>query len=134
MITSSIGDMITSCTDNAVVIQPKGRLDFQNGTALSQALCEICPNRHSCWMIDLSNVDFINSAGLTALINGLNTAINKQCRLVLCNPHPSVKLVFEITRLDELFEVLDTVQLDSAPSDHAVVSDLDRNRMASQAA
>jgi anti-sigma B factor antagonist len=121
--------MITSCTKNLVVIQPQGRLDFQTGVALQQALCEICTHRCSCWMIDLACVDFINSAGLTALIEGLNLAVEQQCRLVLCNVHPSVKLVFEITRLDELFEVLEAVELSEA-----FEPDLDRASLASQAA
>lgn len=102
--------MITSCKNNLVVVQPKGGLDLQNGAVLWQALCDICPKRYSCWVIDLTHVDFINSAGLGALLNGLSLASEKQCRLALHNLHPSVKLVLEITRLDELFEVVDTVE------------------------
>lgn len=121
--------MITSCNNNLVVVQPKGGLDLQSGKALRQALCDICPNHHSCWVIDLTHVDFINSDGLAALLSGLHLANEKQCRLALHNPHPSVKLVFEITRVDELFEVIETLEIK-----HELTSDLDRNAAIAQAA
>jgi len=113
--------MITSCNDNRVVLQPKGGLDTQSGKVLRQILGDICPDRYSCWIIDLTYVDFINSAGLAALLSGLNLANERQCRLALHNPHPSVKLVFEITRLDELFEMVDVLE-----ANHEFAPDLDR--------
>lgn len=121
--------MLTSFKDNLVVIQPQGGLDLHSGTVLSQALCEICPQRFSCWVIDLTHVDFINSAGLAALVTGLNLAQAHDCRFAIHNPPPAVRLVFEITRLDDLFEVVET--LDLTP---ALAPDLDREAAIAQAA
>lgn len=121
--------MITSFKTNLAIVQPQGGLDKHNGVALQQALCELCPKRFSYWVIDLSHVDFINSAGLAALVTALNLAQAQACRFAIHNPHPSVKLVFEITRLDELFEVIETLE-----AEHELAPDLDREATMAQAA
>ncbi len=113
--------MMTFTKSNFVVVQPQGRLDEAGGTALQQALHRLCADHRSRWMLDLSQVDFIDHAGLRALVNSLQFAQQNQRHLVIHNPHPSVKLVLEITRYDDVFEIVETVE--SAP---AIAPDLDR--------
>lgn len=106
--------MIINRKDAYALIQPIGRLDLEGGIAVKNVLAEIASDCqspcHSLWMIDLTQVDFIDSAGLTALISGLNLAIANQCQFKLFAPHPSVRLVFEITRLDQIFEIVDELE------------------------
>ena len=99
--------MIFNCSSEVFSLQLQGCLDQQEGLRLKQQLALIEPERHNFWIIDLSQVDFIDSAGLFALISALNTAKQKQCRLVIGNPRPAVKLIFEITQLDQVLEILD---------------------------
>ncbi len=98
--------MISYEKNQSILLQHSGRLDQEGGVALSQQFAKIDPRSHRHWVLDLTHVDFIDSAGLTALIAGLNRAVEHQCRFVLHNPHPSVKLVLEITRLDQVFDVI----------------------------
>jgi anti-anti-sigma factor len=94
--------------DKFVLLQPQGRLDSQGSITLKQQFSEIEPERHHLWIVDMAEVDFIDSAGLLALITGLNVANRNQCRLVICNPRPAVRVIFEITRLDQIFEMIDS--------------------------
>jgi len=98
--------------DKFVLLQPQGRLDSRGGARLKQQFSTIEPERHNhqhnLWVVDMAEVDFIDSAGLLALINGLNIATRNRCRLVICNPRPAVRLIFEITRLDQIFEIIDS--------------------------
>jgi anti-sigma B factor antagonist len=110
-----------SSQECVVLIQPRGRLDHEGGAGLRNKLSEIEPEQHRLWIVDLAQVDFIDSAGLVALINGLNLASTHQCRMVLQNPHPAVKLVLEITRLDQVFDLLETC-LDAVAGDKPVFS------------
>ncbi|MCU0518324.1 MAG: STAS domain-containing protein, partial [Oscillatoria sp. Prado101] len=48
------------------------------------------------------------SSGLFSLIAGLSTARQHGCRLVLCNLKATVRLVFEISQLDTVFEIFDS--------------------------
>lgn len=100
--------MIAYHDNQAVLIQLSGQLDLETGKALSQTLTQL-ESPQGLWILDLSQVDFIDSAGLSALITGLHLANKRQSRLVLHRLKPSVKLVLEITRLDQVFEIIDTV-------------------------
>lgn len=100
--------MATREFNQQIILRPRNRLDFQEGTLLQQQLAAILPERYNFWIIDMSNVEFIDSSGLCALVRGLKLARQKGCRLVICNLSPTVKLIFEITQLDPAFEVFDS--------------------------
>ena len=103
--------MMTFLKHNVVVVQPHGRLDEAGGQALKQALHKLSQDDRTRWMVDLSRVDFIDTAGLGSLVNGLQLAKMHQRHFVLHDPHPCVKLVLEITGLDEVFEIVDARHL-----------------------
>lgn len=90
-----------------ILIQPQGCLDLQNIKALEKQLVTLAINAQTLLIIDLEQVEFMDSPGLIALAKALKTARNDGCRLVLCNLQPPVKLVFELTQLDSLFEIFD---------------------------
>jgi len=94
----------------AVVLQPQGRLDLEGGVALQHQIAAIAPDLYSYWILDLANIDFINSSGLVALITGLNMASKSNCRLVICNVQAPARLIFEITQLDRVFEIVEDVE------------------------
>lgn len=89
-------------------LQPQGRLDLQGGEWLQQQLKTIAPRRYKVWVIDFSNVEFIDSLGLSALISGLELARASNARLVLCSLRPSAQLIFEITQLDRAFDIFES--------------------------
>lgn len=100
--------MIAYHDSQAVLIQPSGQLNLETGKILSQTWAQLEAIPHRLWILDLSQVDCIDSAGLSALITGLHLANRRQSRLVLHRLKPSVKLVLEITRLDQVFEIVET--------------------------
>ena len=93
-----------------IILQPHNCLDSQAGCLLQQQLAEILPDRHKLWVIDMAEVDFIDSSGLCSLVGGLNAARHRGCRLVICNLSTTVRLIFEITQLDQLFEIFDSFE------------------------
>jgi len=68
----------------------------------------VSDDRHKLWIIDRAAVDFIDSSGICALVGGLNVARHRGCRLVICNLWATVRLIFEITQLDQLLEIFDS--------------------------
>ncbi|MEG4218236.1 STAS domain-containing protein [Microcoleus sp. Pol14C6] len=105
-----------------IVLQPNNCLDSQAGSLLQQQLAEIVPDRHKLWVIDMGAVDFIDSSGICALVGGLNAARHRGCRLVICNLSATVKLIFEITQLDQLFEIFDSFDQIVSPEPPALVA------------
>lgn len=109
--------MMARQVNQPILLQPKQRLDSEGGCALEQQIAAIVPQSHQLWVIDMIHVDFLDSSGLFSLVAGLNTARQHGCRLVLCNLKAAVRLVFEISQLDTVFEIFDssdTVLLDLA--------------------
>ncbi len=56
-------------------------------------------------IVDLSGVNFLDSAALAALVKGM-----KRCRehggdLLLCGLQQPVRIIFELTRLDKAFKI-----------------------------
>jgi len=91
-----------------ILLQPQGRLDVEGGKSLEKQMAGLVPQGHELWVFDLAQVDFMDSSGLVALITGLKVARKSSCRLVLCNVQAPVRLVFELTQLDSVFEIFES--------------------------
>ncbi len=59
-------------------------------------------------VLDLSNVSYIDSAGLGSLVAILKDVRNAGKSFVLASLKPNVKRIFEMTRLDKVFKIVDT--------------------------
>ena len=55
-------------------------------------------------MLDLAEVDYIDSSGLGALVSVDLAASRAQCVLELANPKPRIRDLFELSRLKAVFE------------------------------
>lgn len=91
-----------------IVFQPQQCLEAAAGNALEAELAAIAQEQSRAIVIDMSAVDMVDSAGLFSLVSGLRTARSRGCRLVLCHLKPPVRLIFEISQLDRLFEIFET--------------------------
>lgn len=60
-------------------------------------------------MIDMENVEFIDSQGLQRLLSCLRLMQLQKSNLLLCSQQPSVSLVFEISRVNQLFAIFPSV-------------------------
>jgi anti-sigma B factor antagonist len=56
-------------------------------------------------VIDLSGVEFIDSTGLSVLLNGLRRVTRAHGKMALVISNPTVLRLFEITRLDSTFDI-----------------------------
>jgi anti-sigma B factor antagonist len=91
-----------------VVIQLQGRLDVAGGAALMERIGAVVKGENPFWALDMGNVDFIDSAGLVALIEAFQTAAQAGAKLVLCSVRPSARLILDITQLDQVFTIFNT--------------------------
>ena len=90
--------------------QLHGRLDWQNGQQLQEQVSAIAADHYQGWVMDLSQVEFVDSSGLVALILSLSMAKEVGVRLAICQLRPSVRLVFDISKLDRAFAIFDTYE------------------------
>ncbi len=92
------------------LFKPEGPMDLQKGNTLSERIAAEASQSKHLWVVDLVKVDFMDSSALVSLVQGLKTARQYDCRLVLCNVTAPVRLVLELTHLDSVFEIFDTYE------------------------
>ena len=59
-------------------------------------------------VLDLSETEFIDSTGLSVILNGLRRVTRQRGRMALVCTNPTVLRLFEITRLDTTFDIHET--------------------------
>jgi anti-sigma B factor antagonist len=96
-------------TDGHTVVSPHGEIDFATGPQLKDAITELLVAGDVHLVIDLLDVDFIESTGLGALIGGRRRAHALKGSLVLVCTEQQMLKIFRITGLDKVFTIHDTV-------------------------
>lgn len=99
-----------STTDSVVILAITGDLDSFSVSYLKEHLQKLLNNDQYRIVIDLSSVDFIDSAGLGHLVSCLKVCMHNSGDLVLAGPNDPIKDLLRITKLMDIFKVFDTVE------------------------
>lgn len=109
--------------NGAAVLSLSGELDIAVAAELRQCMTEaiasVAPPRV---VVDLKGVSFCDSSGLSVLLSGLSGAETAGGLLVLCEAHPRIKRVLNVTGLHRRFRTYDTVPAALAALPRPVVS------------
>ncbi|GAX42930.1 anti-sigma-factor antagonist [Tolypothrix sp. NIES-4075] len=90
------------------VIRPQSCLNAANALELERDLtAALTQNDISILVVDLAAVESLDSAGLMALVSALKQAQSLGRRFSLCGVSPAIKIIFELTQLDEVFEIIE---------------------------
>jgi len=95
---------------NVVVFTLSGRLDAYTAPGLRRQLFAAIQQGHYRLVVNLGDVPLIDSAGLATLVAGMKHARQQQGDLRLAALQPGVRMIFEMTRLDRAFEILDSTE------------------------
>jgi len=90
------------------VLQVTERLDNKTSRTLGQDLEERLKGQGRQFIIDLSELEFINSAGIRTLVTLEKRLSGAEGSLVLCGLDPQVREVFEVSGLSWLFSIVDS--------------------------
>ena len=82
-----------------------GEIDIQTSPLLQEQLTKVLETGVSSVSVDLSDVSFLDSTGLSVLIAGLKRCQEAGGELHLVAPRPNVLRVLEITGLTESFHL-----------------------------
>jgi anti-sigma B factor antagonist len=91
--------------DNRVVIKLDGSLFVEDALLLRTKALEYFAQGHKNFLIDLSHVDYIDSSGLGVLVALQKRALEHQGALRLHGLTGVVQELFELTRLNKIFEI-----------------------------
>ncbi len=98
--------LATSDIDGVTVITLEGNvLGGPDATTLNDALHKLLEKRKKKVVVDLSDVEAMNSSGLGMLLNALQTMRNGGGDLKLASPSKKIESLLVITKLSKVFEV-----------------------------
>ena len=101
-------DIKSTSHDNYTLLRPEGRLDLSSSAQLKERAKGYLSEGGVNLILDLSDVSFVNSSGLGALVSILKEVRTVKGHMALCNLARYVQEVFEITQLSHIFDIYPT--------------------------
>jgi anti-sigma B factor antagonist len=87
------------------VITVSGEIHVSTAPEFQRRLDAAIAKGKTAVVLDLSETEFIDSTGLSVLLNGLRRVTRQRGRMALVCTNPTVLRLFEITRLDTTFDI-----------------------------
>ena len=94
--------------NNIVIVEPTGRLTVETAHSFNQAIAKRLSAGWHKLIVDLQNIDYMDSAGLGALIQSYTSSSLRGARLVLLHVTGRNRELLGVTKLLTVFEVYET--------------------------
>lgn len=101
-----------------VISVREARLDAHNSGELKDRILRILEEGGRRLVVDLADVSFIDSSGLGALLSGYKNATQRAGSFILAGLQPRVRAMFELTRLNRVFDIYPRLQEALGQSDN----------------
>lgn len=96
-------------SDNRAEVQVAGEVDMRSSPELRAVLVELVKSKTPQVIVNLQGVTYIDSSGLATLVECLQGTSRYKGSLLLVGVNESIYPVFELARLDRVFEIRRTV-------------------------
>lgn len=87
------------------VIKLSGNLNATTSQEFRQNITGIVEGGARIVLVDFQDVTFMDSSGLGALVLAFKTLRAADAQLVLCSINEQVRILFELTNMDRVFEI-----------------------------
>lgn len=95
--------------DHPNVLPLEGEIDLHISPSLTAALNKMIDDKPKQLVVDLARVSYIDSAGLAALIEAMQKVEAYGGKFALADLQETVRSIFEIARLDQVFQIFSNV-------------------------
>ena len=92
------------------IIDVNGEMDLYNSYKLKELVMKMLEKNVKFFVINIEQVDYIDSSGIGALIQIGSTIKKMNLKLYISNVHGSVKKVIELTKLMGYFPIANSVE------------------------
>ncbi len=96
-------------TQRPNVLPLEGEIDLHVSPRIAASLDAMVDEKPKKLVVDLSNVSYIDSSGLAALIEGMQKVEAYGGEFFLAGLQENVRPIFEIARLDQVFRIFPDV-------------------------
>jgi anti-sigma B factor antagonist len=94
----------------AAIVRLAGRLDLLSAAEVRQQLMATVAAGHPHLVVDLADVEFMDSTGLGCLVSGLKVARLAGGDLRLARPPDQARTILQLTTLDRVLRPYDTTE------------------------
>lgn len=91
------------------VLPLEGEIDLHVSPEVAESLRTMIAKKPKRVVVDLSRVPYLDSSGLAVLIEGMQNIQEYGGKFALAGVQESVQHIFEIARLDQVFQIFPTV-------------------------
>ncbi|MCH5283133.1 MAG: anti-sigma factor antagonist [Treponema sp.] len=92
------------------IIDVNGEMDLYNSYKIKELVMKMLEKSVKFFVINLEQVDYIDSSGIGALIYICSTIKKMNLKLAIASVHGSVKKVIELTKLTGYFPMANSVE------------------------
>lgn len=85
--------------------QPVGILDGTKSEEFRQEIAQMVAEGAQIIVLDFEQVTFMDSSGLGALVLSFKTLRSADVKLYLCSINQQIKMLFELTSMDKIFDI-----------------------------
>ena len=96
----------TPLSSKATLVRLVGTLDAHTYESLEKALSGLYAKGSFGLIIDMSDLEYLASAGIGVLITALSRTRENRGDILLMNPRPAVTGVFELLGLGDMFQIV----------------------------
>jgi anti-anti-sigma factor len=90
------------------IIAVSGEVDLYNVSDLKKALFSVTDGKYSSVIVDMKNVNYMDSSGIGALVAGQKKMKAHNGKFALINIHDDVLNILKLATLDKFFKIYDT--------------------------
>ena len=87
------------------VFELEGEIDLHVSPEVAESLRPTIEKKPKVLVVDLSKVTYLDSSGLAVLIEAMQNVQEYGGKFALANVQESVQHIFEIARLDQVFQI-----------------------------
>lgn len=95
----------TEARETEAIVHLSGEIDAYTASQLREKLIPLTEKENQHIIIDLKNVNYMDSTGLGVFIGALKSCKKNQSTMVLTGATDRVKRLFTITGLDEVMKI-----------------------------
>jgi anti-sigma B factor antagonist len=99
---------------NGTIFPLEGELDLHVSPAIADSLDGIIARKPSRLLVDLSRVSYVDSSAIAVLIDAMQKVQKYGGVFGVVGMQESVRSIFEIARLDQVFRIFPTVEAATA--------------------
>ena len=92
---------------NYTILKIKGDVDLYSSPQVRKQILALANKKHASILVDFLEVTYMDSSGVATLVEALQLTNKNGGKLRLFNLGQPIKDVFELSRLDRVFEIYD---------------------------